>query len=435
MPLSRRSFLKKTSYLVATGLVAPHIIRANPSVLGANDKVNIALIGCKGMGWSNLMDFMPHPEVNCVALCDIDNNILQSRAAELEKNHGMKPALYGDYRKLLDDKNIDIVIIGTPDHWHCLQFVDACAAGKDVYVEKPIANSIAECDAMVAAAQRYNTVVQVGQQQRSSKHWQEMVKYLRSGQLGDIGRVHVWANFNYAAMQPPVPDSDVPAGVDFETWLGPTPKKTFNSQRFHGSWRMFWDYGGGLLTDWGVHLLDMGLWGMDVQGMPLSVQATGGNFLYPNGAHETFDTMSVTYRFPKHIMTWENNAGVETGPYGKCYGVLFRGTNGTLVANRDDWEVIPEGTKIAPTKMAADYQDHRDHVTNFLECVKTRNRNTACTIENGSLCAKYAQIGNISARIGGETLVYDDAKKKFDKGEANKLLKPKYRSPWKFPNL
>ena len=432
MTVTRRNFIKSSTVLAA-GVAMPAWGKTS-----ANDKINVALIGCRNMGWSDLTDFLLHPEVRCVALADIDQSILASRTEELEKKQGAKPDVYGDYRKILDRKDIDIVIIGTPDHWHCLQFVDACKAGKDVYVEKPVSNSIAECDAMVAAAGRYNRIVQVGQQQRSSGHWKEMVEYLRSGKLGNIGHVHVWANFNYASMAPLGPDSKAPDGVDFETWLGPSPSKTFNQQRFHGSWRMFWNYGGGLLTDWGVHLLDMGLWGMDVKTLPLKTSSFGGKFIRPDGAHETFDTQMVTWQFDKFIMTWENVAGTETGPYGKNYGVLFRGANGTLVANRDNWEIYPErdnrtrAAKVPEMTVKADFQDHRLHVTNFLECVKTRNSQTACTIENGSLCAKYAHLGNIAARTG-LSLSYDDARKKFNLAEADKYFQPIYREPWKFP--
>lgn len=399
MSFSRRSFIKAGSMLAAGALI-PNIGRSAGSFGSANDKINVALIGCKNMGWTNLVDFLPHKDVQCVALCDIDQNLLASRAAELESAFGQKAELYSDYRKVLERKDVNIIIIGTPDHWHCLHFTDACAAGKDVYVEKPLGNSIAECDAMVKAAEKYNTVVQVGQQQRSSKHWQQMVEFIRAGRLGKIGQVNVWGNFNYAALPPLGPDSPVPAGIDYEMWMGPTPEVPFNEGRFHGSWRMFWPYGGGLMTDWGVHLLDMGLWGMDIKGMPDYTVASGGKFYFPEGGHQTFDSMQVTYGFKDLIMTWSNSAGVESGPYGKNYGVLFKGTNGTLVANRDDWEVFPEGNKMGKTSMKADFRDHRDHVSNFLECVKTRSRQTACTVENGSLCAKYAQLGNISARMG-----------------------------------
>jgi len=435
MNITRRNFLKTTA---AAAVVLPTMGAGALGKVSANDKLNVALIGCRNMGWSNLTDFLLDNDVECVALCDIDKSVLDNRKAELVKMGKKEPAIFGDYRKLLERKDIDAVIIGTPDHWHCLHTVDACAAGKDVYVEKPIANSIAECDAMVAAAKKYNRVVQVGQQQRSSGHWKEMVAYLRAGTLGTIGRVHIWANFNYAAVTPR-PDSAVPEGVDFETWLGPTPVKTFNGQRFHGLWRMFWDYGGGLMTDWGVHLLDMGLWGLNVTGMPNKIVATGGNFYYPQGMHETLDSQTVSYLFDNCIMSWEHNAGVQTAPYNRDYGVLFKGTNGTLVADRDNWMVYPEREgrnrepKTPEITVKADQQDHKLHVRNFIECVKTRNFQTACTIENGSLCAKYAHLGNIAARMN-TALVYDDKTKTF-KGtpEADKYLKPEYRAPWKFP--
>lgn len=435
--LSRRNFIRHSASAIAAGLVMPSLLNENnvfARTVGANDKINVALIGCKNMGWADLSDFLLHPEVDCVALCDIDRNILGEKASELEKLRDKKASLYSDYRKLLDRKDIDAVIIGTPDHWHCLQMVDACAAGKDVYVEKPIANSIAECDAMVAAAKKYNRVVQVGQQQRSGNHWHEMKRYIDSGKLGKIARVNVWANFNYATILSPVPDGSVPAGVDFETWLGPAPKRTFNEKRFHGLWRMFWDYGGGLMTDWGVHLMDMALWGMNVKGMPNRVISSGGNFAYPDNYAETFDTLSVIYEFDDFLIQWSNIAGTETGPYGRNYGVEFKGTNGTLVANRESWEVYPEQNKIEAIKSMPNYQDHKDHVTNFLNCMKSREMNTACTIDNGSLCAKYAHLGNISARVKS-ALIYDDVKRTFNNAEADKLVKPAYRKPWKFPEL
>jgi predicted dehydrogenase len=434
MSLTRRSFFR-TSSLLGAGMVISSLAEAVPVRVPANDRINVALIGCRGKGWSVLTDFLHHAEVRCVALCDVDENILSARGQELARLQNFQPELYSDHRKILERKEIDVVIIGTPDHWHCLQFTDACSAGKDVYVEKPISNSIAECDAMVAAAKRYGNIVQVGQQQRSGKHWQEMIRYIRSGKLGTIGHVHVWANFKYGALAAPVPDSEVPSGVDFDRWLGPAPLRSFNSQRFHGSWRMFWDYGGGLMTDWGVHLLDMGLWAMDVTRMPLKTQATGGKFLYPDGAHETFDIQSVSFLFDRFTINWEHYAGIQSGPYGRNYGILFQGTNGKLVANRDSWEIYPEEGKATGIKVNSDYQDPQNHVANFLECVKTRNTQTACTIENGSLCARYAHLGNIAARLGGVSLHYDDNKKKFDHSDADQYQKPVYRAPWNFPQI
>ena len=434
--VTRRDFLKKMGTLAMAGAISPSLVNAKSpkaSVMGANDRINIGLIGCRSMGWTDLLNAINVPGVECVALCDIDKNILDSRAAELTKNKGKKPEIYGDYRKLLERKDIDAVLIGTPDHWHCLQLVDACAAGKDVYVQKPIANSIAECDMMAKAAKHYNRVVSVGQQQRSAKLWIEMKKFVDSGQLGHISRVNVWANFRYAAILNPAKDSEVPAHIDFDMWLGPAPERTYNASRHHGSWRMFWDYGGGLLTDWGVHLLDMALWGMKVDRMPNRVMATGGNWAYPDNFAETFDTMSVIYEFDDFVMTW-NNTTIESGPYGKNYGVEFVGTNGTLVANREGWEVYPLQGKCEAAKCTPDYQDLPLHHANFYNCMRTRNMQTACTIDNGAMCAKYAHLGNISARVGS-ALVYDNEKQRFDNKEANKLIKPTYRKGWEFPKL
>ena len=429
---TRRDFLRQSATALAGGILMPGALYAEASQkqsAAASDRLNVALVGCRSMGWYDLADIMRYPGTACVALCDIDSGILQNRAGEAEKNWGRRPALYADYRRLLERDDIDIIVVGTPDHWHCKITTDALSAGKDVYVEKPLANSIAECDAMVAAAKRYGRVVQVGQQQRSSALWHGMKEYIDSGKLGHIGRVNVWANFAYAAILNPAKDGPVPDGVDFDMWLGPAPKRTFNQSRFHGSWRMFWDYGGGLLTDWGVHLLDMALWGMNLSGMPLRVSATGGNYAYPDNFSETFDTLAVSYQFPDVLINWTNTV-IESGPFGRNYGLEFKGTNGTLVANRESWEVLPEGNKTEAKLVQPSNNDHLDHTTNFLDCVKRRDQQTACPITNGSLCAKFAHIGNIAARTH-EVLTYDDDRHTFHNREADRFLKPDYRKPWK----
>lgn len=443
MNTSRRDFLRSSATVAAgVGLSASLMdARAASSLFSANDKIRVGLVGCKNMGWSNLSDFLLHKEVECIALCDVDDSILNNKAAEVEKIQGKKPQLFKDYRKMIELKDLDAVIIGTPDHWHCLQLVDSVAAGKDVYVEKPLANTIAECNLMVAAARKYNRVISVGQQQRSGYHWNEMIKYIRSGELGKISRVRVWANFRYGAGQLPVADAEVPAGVDYDMWLGPAPKRPFNQQRFHGSWRMFYDYGGGLMSDWGVHLLDMGLWGMDVKSAPKKVYGFGGKFAFPDNAPDVADTQNVVYEFDDFIMTWEHSGGIQTGPYGRNYGVAFIGANGTLVADRDNWEVISEWDdskkcykiKNSP-KVYTDFQDHKTHVFDFVDCMKTR-KDPACNIENGSLCALYSHMGNIAYRTN-TLLTYDAQKQNFgDNAAANALLQPEYRKPWKFPKL
>ena len=396
-----------------------------------NSMINVALIGCRGMGWADLTSMMQNPGVQLVALCDVDKEVLDRRTADAEKNWGRRPLQYRDYRKLLENKDIDAVIIGTPDHWHCLIMTDACSAGKDVYVEKPVANSIAECDAMVAAQQSYGRVVQVGQQQRSSQLWHEMKRIVDSGDLGTIARVNVWANFAYAAILNHAQDSEVPAGVDFDMWLGPAPKRSFNASRFHGSWRMFWNYGGGLITDWGVHLLDMALWGMNVTGMPLRVMGSGANHTYPDNFAETFDNLSIFYGFPDFLIQW-SNVTIESGPYGMNYGLEFKGTKGTLVVNREKMELYPQGEIEPMQQWKPTNNEHYDHTTNFIECVRSRHFDTACTIQNGAFCAKIAHLGNIAARTE-HALTYDDQHHTFHDKAANRLIVPNYRDPWKLP--
>ncbi len=429
--MHRREFLRQSASALAATIILPQTIQARAlrSSVAPSDQLNVALVGCKSMGWYDLEDIMRHEGINCVALCDIDRNILENRAAEAAKKWGRTPDLYSDYRRLLERSDVDIIVIGTPDHWHCKIMIDACAAGKDVYVEKPVANSITECDAMVAAQERYGRVVQVGQQQRSSQLWHEMKRIVDSGDLGTIARVNIWANFSYAAIQNIVPDGPVPDGVDFDMWLGPAPQRSFNTNRFHGLWRMFWDYGGGLITDWGVHLLDMALWGMNVSDMPLRVVGSGGNHAYPKNYAETFDTLSVVYGFPKFLIQW-NNTTIESGPYGINYGLEFKGTKATIIVNREKMELYPVGENKPSQQWAPTNNEHLDHTTNFLECVKTRNMQTACTIQNGAFCAKYAHIGNIAARTG-EALTFDDRKKTFHSKAADKLITHEYRKPWK----
>ncbi|MGC1240207.1 MAG: Gfo/Idh/MocA family oxidoreductase [Chryseosolibacter sp.] len=435
---SRRRFIRHSASLLAATALSPLVKAQRYAGLSPSDQLNVALIGCKGMGMYNLTDHLKQPGINCVALCDVDNNILQERAKTVQELTGKTPKLYKDYRRVIDDPEVDIVIIGTPDHWHCLPAVDACQAGKDVYVEKPLANSIGECQVMLQAARKYNRVVQVGQQQRSGQHWQDIIALVRSGKLGTMRKIKTWGYFNYGKGSARVPDGPAPEGVDYNLWLGPSREHPFNKNRFHGSWRHFWDHGGGLMTDWGVHLLDIPLWAMDAK-FPKSVMASGGIYAYPENAIETPDTLNVLYDYGSFTLEWDHAGGLSKGLYGRNYGVAFIGNNGTLIVNREGWEVIAESedntdkTEIIPLQ-PADSQAHEKHVKNFIECVKSRS-NPICEIEHGHNVAIVAHMGNIAYRTGNK-LYWDTPKGKFkDDAKANALLKPEYRSPWKFPSV
>ena len=242
---SRRIFLQQSSLLIGTGALAAALSNKTFAILNRgiapSDQLNIGAIGIKGMGWANVKAGLKVAGVNLVAVCDVDKNVIDSRLAELAPLNvdASKIKVYDDYRKLLAQKDIDAVIIGTPDHWHALIMIHACEAGKDVYVEKPVGNSIVECNTMVAAQQRYNKIVQAGQWQRSQQHFKDAVDYVHSGQLGNIRTVKVWCYQGWMKPGPVVPDSAPPAGVDYKQWLGPAMIRPFNSSRFHFNFRWF----------------------------------------------------------------------------------------------------------------------------------------------------------------------------------------------------
>ncbi|MDX1586835.1 MAG: Gfo/Idh/MocA family oxidoreductase, partial [Balneolaceae bacterium] len=389
--------------------------------------------------YGNLSNALQVEGVRCFGLCDVDDNVLQSRAADVEEMTGEIPALYRDYRKMLDENDLHAVIIGTPDHWHCLQTVHALDAGKHVYVEKPLANSIAEIDVMKKAANYYGLVVQVGQQQRSGEHWKRTVEIVRSGRLGKIREVNLWGNFGYGAGAIPVENSPAPEGVNYDMWLGPAPERPFNQNRFHGSWRYYWAYGGGVQTDWGVHLLDIALWAMNIKDTPNSVHSTGGIFSDMNRSIEVADTQTTTYAFDDFNMTWKHTGGVETGPYNRHYGIAFVGNNGTLVVNREGWEIIPaEDENDDPLIKKVPFQKgdssyHDVHAKNFIESIRG-NETPNAPIEAGHLAALYAHLGNLSYRTGESLKWYSDGEL-VDQREYADLIKPDYRGPWEFPKI
>ena len=429
----RRKFLQNTA-LAAVGLgLTPGRLLAAPS-----DTINVGVIGCNGMGFSDLGSMLKVPGTRCVALCDVDKNVLERRAGDVAKISGSAPRLYGDYRALLDDPDIDAVIIGTPDHWHCLQMVDACAAGKDVYVEKPMGNSIAECQRMVAAAEHHNRVVQVGQWQRSGAHWLEAMDYVQSGNLGEIRTVKSWAYMDWIKSIPVKPNGPAPDGVDYDMWLGPAPAKPFNPNRFHFNFRWFWDYAGGLMTDWGVHLIDIVVWGMQAQ-YPHRVVSSGGNFAYPDSAIQTPDTQQAIYEFDGFSMIWEHAVGIGLGPFQRTHGIAFIGNNGTLVVDRSRWELFPEAENGSykldsqPARIARASERGLDqHTQNFIDCMRSRST-PRCDVKTASLAAVNAHLGNIALRTG-DALDWDAGKSQFTANKAaNGYLRPEYRSPWRLP--
>lgn len=432
--MNRKTFLQSTGTL-ALGAALPRSLRAG---VGASDRVNIAAIGINGMGWSDLTAALLNPQVRCVALCDVDKNVLDKRAGELAAQN-IKVDTYTDYRRILERKDVDAVIIGTPDHWHCLIMTEACAAGKDVYVEKPVGNSIVECRRMIEARDRYDRVVQCGQWQRSQQHFADAVAFVRSGKLGKIRLVKAWAYMGWMHSIPVKPDGPPPPGVDYKQWLGPAQTRPFNPNRFHFNFRWYWDYAGGLMTDWGVHLLDYALLGMDVT-TPKSVMAAGGKFAYPDDAAQTPDTLTTVYEFDGFNIQWEHAIGINGGPYNRDHGIAYIGNNGTLVLDRGGWEVIPETDNGKPKMEAVPRQHSADNglnlnTKNFIETVQSRRvEDLKAPIQVGAAIATFAQMGNIAYKTG-KKLYWDAAGRRFTDEAANRYLAAEYHNGYNIPTI
>ncbi|RCH53673.1 gfo/Idh/MocA family oxidoreductase [Mucilaginibacter hurinus] len=438
--MKRRNFLGQASILAAGAGIAsvlPLNVFGTPrKIYSASDTINLALIGINGMGWYNLNIMRGLPGIKAVAICDVDQRLIDKRVAELAKDN-IKVKTYTDYRKLLADKDIDAVIIGTPDHWHCLMMVEAVQAGKDVYVEKPAGSSVVECAAMVAAGQKYKQAIQVGQWQRSVQHFQDAVNFVQSGKLGKVRSAKAWAYIGWKDSVPKQPDIPTPPGVNYDMWLGPAAKRPFNINRFHFNFRWFWDFGGGLMTDWGVHMIDFALIAMKA-GSPKSITSTGGKFAFPDDAQQTPDTMTTVYEYDDFFIQWEQAMGIAGGPYGRDHGVAFIGNNGTLVLNRNGWEVIPEIKGDKALMEAVPLQKPTDqglvkHCQNFFDVIRSRKFDELkCPITAGAHIATISQMGNIAYRVG-DKLHWDDGKKLFTNSDANKLLSASYHNGYKIP--
>ncbi|WP_117885406.1 Gfo/Idh/MocA family protein [Aureibaculum luteum] len=444
MQNQRRKFIKDAALGMAALSIPSYGTAFSSQLFNSQETLRIGVIGCNGMGWSNTVSILKNKGVHLIGICDIDNNVINRRVEEIRKKDSKaakKIKTYGDYRKLLANKDIDAVIIGTPDHWHCKMMVDACAAGKQVYVEKPISNTIEECNLMVAAAEKYNTIVQVGQWQRSGPHYKEAIDIVRSGKLGNIRLVKVWAYQGWMKPVQPQPDQEAPEGVDYPFWLGPAPKRAFNPNRFHFNFRWFWDYAGGLMTDWGVHEIDIALYAMGATA-PKSIMASGGKLAYPDDASETPDTLQTIFEYDNFNMLWEHATGIDSGPYGRTEGIAFIGNNATLVVNRGGYEVIVEDSakdsmeEILPKSRPKDVNYLDLHTQNFVEAVRSKNSKILNTpIKSGSIAAINAQMGNIAYKTG-EKLFWDaDANMFKNNAKANALLKASYHNGWEKPEI
>jgi predicted dehydrogenase len=442
---TRRSFVKHSLGGLAGAALAgsPRMGTAasQDRVAGANRRVRVGLVGCGGMGTTDLRDFLKSG-AQVVALCDVDDAQAARAKDMVARDFNQTPDLITrDFRQLVDRRDIDAVIVGTPDHWHALPTIMACEAGKDVYVEKPLSLSIGEGRIMLETARKHARVVQMGTQQRSAQHYGDAIDYVKSGALGKIRLVKAWAYQDWMGNIPRVPDSDPPAGVDYDMWLGPAPKRPFNKNRFHFNFRWYYDYSGGLMTDWGAHMIDVANWGMGVIA-PASAVSVGGKFGFPDDAEETPDTQQALWEYEGYSMVWEHATAIGLGPYMRDHGVAFHGNNGVLVVDRGGWEVFAEtvtdtanGWKktyrsAGQPRHSAGAQDyHLAHVQNFLDCMDSR-KPPRSDVEIGHNSMIACHLGNIAFRlrrriswdVAGEKVVGDP--------EAQAMILRSYRAPW-----
>ena len=423
----RRDFLRAGT----AALAAPFF---TGRVLGANDRVRVGFIGMGKMGRDNLKIAMKQGVVEPVVVCDVYERNLNWASAIA---HGQAKASR-DFREVLANPSIDAVCISTPDHWHAYMMVEACKAGKDVLVEKPISVTVEEGVKMVEAARKYSRVVQADTWQRSTGHFHQAVDIVKSGQLGKIAMVHTWnyGNDKQQGMGNP-PDGDPPAGLDWDMWLGPAPNRPFNANRFgvdpddryFSSFRWFWDYAGGMMTDWGIHWLDIVQMAMGEE-MPKSVVATGGNYWLTDN-RETPDTLQVAYEYPGgFIATYENRNSNSQSMFQKGGGILFCGQKATMFLDRSEFRILPEqGSDVKAQQVKAFDDGGKMHWANFLECMKTRQRPNS-DIELCQRSTTTCLLGNVALR-SKTRLEFDASTWKVSQVEAQPFLTREYREPWK----
>jgi predicted dehydrogenase len=462
---ARRGFLKAGTAVAATLTSAVSAKR----VLGANDRVRIAVIGLRGRGWDHVKGYQPIPGVEIAYFCDADENVLTKRLADAEKMGLAKPQTYVDVRKLLEDKNVDAVSIATPNHWHSLMGIWAAQAGKDIYIEKPCSHNWWEGRQLVRAVNKYKVICEHGSQCRSSAAIREAMDHMRSGLIGDVymarGLCYKWRNtIGHAPVEP------VPPGVHYDLWTGPAPLKPFTKNRFHYNWHWIWDTGNGDLGNQGIHELDLARWGLGV-GLPNKITAIGGHFLFDDD-QQTPNVVTAAYEFNTpgakakmmnfEVRGWMTNheAGIGTrefsdtgvpaaglnpdsapakktlGPANgmpSTIGNLYYGSKGYLaISNYDAYKsFLGEHNEPGPAKHA---RVSNEHFVNFIDCVRSRNAGDLhAPIQEGYLSTTLIHLANASYRLG-RTINFDpDKEEVLNDAEATRLLKGTYRSPFVVP--
>ena len=444
---SRREFIEKAATITALGFTAPQLaFGANPKParsISPNSKIHVGLIGCGGMGRANLGNCARQPDVVVTAACDVSEARLEATV------EAYKPTCkgYGDFREMLQQPDLDAVIIATPPHWHCLQAIAACEAGKDIYVQKPMTLHLGESFAIRNAVRKHGVISQVGTQIHASENYRRVVEVVRSGNLGPIGVVRSFNVMNEGVNGVGFSkENNLPPGMNWEMWCGPGPLIPFNrtlagSAHNHCSWMA---YSGGWTPGMAPHIIDLPVWALDL-GFPLVTNSSGGRFVVKDDG-DAYDHHEVLWRYPQMTMTWMSSSANSYGfdlngelgkdgelPRQRRLGNYFHGANGTLFANYDMFKIVPEGDamkdKPAPRKFIPPSPGHERE---WLDCIKSRQQPSCCVDYHVKVDVPIV-LSLLSLKL--ERAIHFDPKKEWIVGdrEAAKLAVPKYRSPWKFP--
>ncbi len=444
--MNRRQFIQASGAglaLTATDALALADTRAR----------RVGLIGCGWYGKCDLFRLLQVAPVEVVALCDVDKQML-AEAADLvsqRQKSGKKPRTHGDYREMLKEKDLDIVLVDTPDHWHALPMIAACEAGADVWVQKPISVDVVEGQAMVAAARKHKRVVQVGTQRRSTPHLIEARdRFLKPGLLGTIGLVEICCYYHMRARENP-PDSKPPEYLDYEMWTGPAPMRPYNELVHPRRWRAFMEYGNGIMGDMCIHMLDTVRWMLDL-GWPRRISSAGGILVDKKSKANITDTQSATFDFDNLQVNWQHRTYGQAPDPKYPWGATFYGDKGTLKVSVNSYDFTPIGRgkavhgdvvmeldKYPVDRTEKDLERHvapaiRGHMIDFLKAIEARSKPVA-DIEQGHISTASCILANLSQRLG-RTLTWDPVKQQVvGDAEANKLLRRPYRKPWIHPEV
>ncbi len=451
--IDRRSFLKKSGVATAGTLIGSQVLSQPPKKNSSNDTVHVAVIGIRSRGRDHYRALSKIPNVKIVTLCDIDQRLLPGAVAEVEKLTGHKPSTATEYRKVLEDPDIDAVSIATPNHWHALQTIWACQAGKDVYVEKPVSHTILEGRKMVEAARKYKRVVQTGTQARSSIPTVQAIQFLNEGGLGDIYMAKGLCLKPRGSIGR-VKDSDIPEGVNWDTFLGPAPYRPYNENRFHYKWHWFWDTGNGDFGNQGIHQADIGRWVLNKLTHPVRIQGFS-NFFVWDSDQETPNIQHLEFEYEDGRILQFEVRGLGTNAEGDIrIGNLIFGSKGWMnMASEDvgkcqtylsDIKLMPSGYSSYKEEKGPEFINDDpatsdavvNHFTNFIDCVRSGKwQDLNADILEGHLSTSLCHLGNIACRIN-KPLQFNPLEETFiDDPEANTYLNKAYRSPYDLPDV